>query len=721
MIMKNIIACTLFLALLTACGQNSGKREILSLNGIWQIADGSLSTIPSKFERKIRVPGLITMAEPAFINPAPRLADRSVINTDTALFHHLQDPLREAYWYRRTFTLSKEIPATALLKIGKAMFGTKVYLNGQYIGEHLPCFTPGYFDLKKSIRKGENELVIAVGSSRTSIPRDMPDGFDYEKDRYISGIFDNVDLILTGAPFIRNVQVAPDIKSLEARVRVSVQYPDKTVSGNISFIIRETKSGKIAGRKTMESKLAYASADQTVEAVIPINKCRLWSPDDPFLYTLEISTEADESFTRFGMRELRFDPVTHQAELNGKPYFLRGSNITIYRFFEDSLCGTLPWNSDWVRTMHRKFRTDMYWNTLRYCIGFPPEAWYDIADEEGIMIQDEFPIWYGDTNWNRWMKHLNADELAVEFREWMEERWNHPSVVIWDASNETRLCKPYIDSAISAVRKLDLSGRSWDNSYSTTRAENDIFESHPYHYADANFKLRDMAKADIIPGGSNQNNPGTNPVIINEYGWLWLNRNGSTTTLTKQLYENLLGKNSTAEERFTTAARLIAAETEFWRCNRKAAGVLHFTSLGYDRPNGQTSDNWSDLKNLIWEPQFLKYVSKSFAPIGLMLDFWKDSLHGSRLENIPVITINDLDKDWQGEVRVRLSADIAGKTEKTMIDEQTQQISIRAFGQTKLNFSFSAEIKPGRYILEAELMKTPYGNITSTRDFVRSF
>ena len=37
----------------------------------------------------------------------------------------------------------------------------------------------------------------------------------------------------------------------------------------------------------------------------------------------------------------------------------------------------------------------MHWNALRYCIGFPPEMWYRIADEEGILIQDEFPIWGG--------------------------------------------------------------------------------------------------------------------------------------------------------------------------------------------------------------------------------------------------------------------------------------------------------------------------------------
>ena len=46
----------------------------------------------------------------------------------------------------------------------------------------------------------------------------------------------------------------------------------------------------------------------------------------------------------------------------------------------------------------------MHWNSVRYCIGFPPEMWYDIADEEGLLIQDEFPIWY----WDKWPAELDA-------------------------------------------------------------------------------------------------------------------------------------------------------------------------------------------------------------------------------------------------------------------------------------------------------------------------
>ena len=186
--------------------------------------------------------------------------------------------------------------------------------------------------------------------------------------------------------------------------------------------------------------------------------------------------------------------------LNGKPYFLRGTNITLYRFFEDPLCDSLPWNYDWVRRMHKKFKNDMYWNSFRNCIGFPPEEWYNIADEEGFMIQDEFPIWYGGPSWNKWVKKINSEELATEYREWMQERWNHPSVIIWDANNETLLTEPSIDSAIAKVRPLDLSGRSWDNSYSTNRNPGDIYESHPYHFSDPDFKFKDIAKGKYNSG-----------------------------------------------------------------------------------------------------------------------------------------------------------------------------------------------------------------------------
>jgi beta-galactosidase len=713
MLKKGITPLVLFLCLifLFGCSQVPKTRNTISLNGTWQITDGKKDVIPTKFERSIPVPGLITLAQPGFVNPAPQLPDRSAIDKSIELFYHQIDSLRETYWYHRTFTVDQNIPEIALLKVGKAMFGTRVYLNGKYVGEHLPCFTPGYFDLKKSIQKGENDLIIAVGSCRNSMPQNIPDGFDYEKVRYISGIFDNVDLILSGTPYIQNIQVAPEIRKNSARIQAILNNTGKASSSKVSFVIKEEKTGIIAGEFTTEKISLNANSEKTIDIEIPIRDCKFWSPDAPFLYSLEVSTNADSYKTRFGMREIRFDSISHKAVLNGKPYFLRGTNITLYRFFEDPECGSLPWNYDWVRKMHQKFKKDMFANSFRNCIGFPPEEWYNIADEEGFLIQDEFPIWYGAPKWNKWTKNLNSDELATEYKEWMQERWNHPSVMIWDASNETQLSKPSIDSAILKVRPLDLSGRIWDNSYGVVRSGNYIYESHPYHFSNPDFKFKDIAKATSIPQGNEFDNPGNQPVIINEYGWLWLNRDGSTTTLTTKLYENLLGKNSTADSRRKLYAQYIAAETEFWRCHRNSAGVLHFTGLGYARSNGQTCDNWIDLQNLTWEPYFLAYMHDAFAPVGLMIDFWDDTMETGIKNEIPVITINDLEKEWKGKIRLRILKN------ETAVLENSQDITITPYGQTKLSFSIKPNLEKGKYVLEVSLIDTPFGTVKSIRNF----
>jgi len=102
----------------------AGPRRVISLDGNWEIAEGSMDSIPKTFEHKVPVPGLVDMAEPPFADVGKK-SDK-----------------REAFWYHRTFTVKGTIPEVALLKIHKAKYGTRVFLNGKLIGDHLPCFTP---------------------------------------------------------------------------------------------------------------------------------------------------------------------------------------------------------------------------------------------------------------------------------------------------------------------------------------------------------------------------------------------------------------------------------------------------------------------------------------------------------------------------------------------------------------------------------------------------
>ena len=673
-------------------------RRIVRLDGTWQIAEGSMEQVPDSFGHTVPVPGLADMAEPP-------LEDVGV---------NEKDERREAFWYRRSFVLEGPLPAVARLKVHKAKFGTRVLLNGQLVGDHLPCFTPGVFDVRKHL-KGDgqtNELIIRVGSSRASVPKSIPDGHDFEKVRYLPGIYDSVDLILSGSPCIERVQTVPDLKNKAVRVVATLKHVGKPTDFALCCRVREATGDKVVGEAAAEPVHFEDGQQQDVELTIPIAGCRLWSPEDPFLYRLETTTGADTLPVRFGMRTFRFDPVTKLAILNGKPYPMRGTNVCIFRFFEDPARGDRPWRKEWVRRLHRVFKI-MHWNSIRYCIGFPPEQWYDIADELGFLIQDEFPMWY---SYHRWPPELKSDVLVEQYTEWMQERWNHPCVVMWDAQNETR--GDETGKAIRQVRGLDLSDRPWDNGYGLPARPGDTFEAHPYPFysplvkpdlpqdswerVPSKFRLADFVKFPKAPGtlefkASAEHNKGNNPIIINEYGWLWLNRDGSPTTLTKTTYDVWLGPEATANQRRELWNRYLAAMTEYWRSHRKVAGILHFCGLAYSRPTGQTSDHFLDIEKLTLEPNFVKYVRDAFAPVGLMIDHWEEEIPAEQGGDLTVAIINDLEVPWEGTVRLHITRD--GKTTA----ENSQWCRVAPAGREVVTVKNALPTNPGAYQLMAEI------------------
>ncbi len=545
------------LATAAAADQEAVRRRTILLDGDWQVAQGAMDKMPDRFDRTVPVPGLVDLAQPEF----------KLVGFKEGL------KLRQAFWYRRTFRLDGPVPAVARLKINKAKYGTRVFLNGQHVGDHLPCFTPAWFDVREHLRGdgAENELLIRVGAYRTSVPRSVPDGWDFEKYRYIPGIYDSVQLILSGTPHIVRVQTVPDIERSRVRVVAWLANAGPAADVVLRLNICEASSGKPAGSATAGPVHIERGGKAKLDTFVSIRNCRLWSPADPFLYRLEACTGQDTLSVRFGMRTFRFDPKSRCAILNGKPYPLRGTNVCVYRFFEDEARGDLPWRKDWVRKLHEKFRS-MHWEAIRYCIGFPPQLWYDVADELGFLIQDEFPIWYlAPKNsfgvW--WPKELTADELASEYAAWMQERWNHPCVVIWDAQNETA-SGGVTAEAIRRVRRLDLSDRPWDNGWEPPVAPTDMLESHPYIFSQLwhakrmeQHPIRRLAKGQLPWVFADRQNKLPNAIVINEYGWLWLTRDGQPTSLTGNIYRLLLGPDSpqaVVPGGSWTAARVAPAE-----------------------------------------------------------------------------------------------------------------------------------------------------------------
>ena len=681
-----IIFAIILISIFTCAVSASTTRKVISLDGNWQIAQGDLSdTIPTSFPSMIPVPGLADMARPAFTEVG------------------FDSPQRKAFWYRRTFRTFAPQGQVAILKVTKAQFGTKVWLNGTPIGEHLACFTPGYFDLTDAIRYGEeNTLVIRIGAYRNSVPPSIPTNTDYEQQKWIPGIYDSVTLTFMDSLYIKSVQVAPHISDGTAVAQTVLNNTLKPTEANVNLSVREWKSGKPASAVVTKKVKALGFGETTVMSTVKIQNQHLWSPEDPFLYVLRCEVGRDVVETRFGMREFRYDTKTNLPMLNGKPYYLRGTDFCMFRFFEDPIRGGLPWNRQWVRKLLTMPKDILHWNSARVCIAPFPEFWYDIADETGWLLQDEFPIWGFKQEWSQ-------SELETQFKEWLTERWNHPSVAVWDACNET--LEPRTGQLISAVRDMDLSKRPWDDGYSEPNRPGDATEFHPY----STIPLW-TGEGWTIAGLDNPLDPPMGlrkpPVILNEYDALWMQRNGKPTPIFEKFYADRVGPNATPDERRELQAHIGAAVSEYWRATRKAAGVQWFCYLTYSRPQGVTCDNFIDLRSLTMSPQFVDYMSNAFSPLGVMLnDTEPDVLQGST-RSYRVIITNDLYTPQSGKLNLILSDLHNGKVLRSV----SSTFSVKTLGQSVYMMKMRLPDVTGAYRLTAEIKPVNGGRVISRRN-----
>jgi hypothetical protein len=451
---------------------------IVSLDGEWDIAEGNRHQRPAQFSAKVPVPGLVTSAMPKY---------KAVGE---------ENNIREVYWYRKKFKIAGSIPALARLKIFKSMFGTTVFLNGHEVGESELNFTPLYFNLTSFLKGNnqENELLVRVGAHISAVSDSVVTGGDPERHRYPPGIYDHVQILLSDDAYVLRTQVVPDINS--ESIKVVIDFAAEKTVGQISgltAVVYNYNTGKQVGLVAIKSGIIRPGKENKVTINIALNDCKLWTPSTPNLYVLHLSNKDYSYSARFGMRTFTVDSAyTNRALLNNKPCYIRGTNFSIHRFFEDSLSEHLSWDPQWVRQLFQRF-TKMEMNGVRFVFSPAPELWYEIADEEGMMIFDEYAIWYAYQpqvgsvakeaadpykKWSIWPKNLSTRQLIREYTAWMQDRWNHPSVIVWDAQNET--WAQQTGEAIKAVRKLDLSNRIWDNGWSPPVDAGDMREAHPY-------------------------------------------------------------------------------------------------------------------------------------------------------------------------------------------------------------------------------------------------
>lgn len=630
-------------------------RKKISLIGSWELQPGGKESFPPKWDYEVQVPALVDCAEPKY-------------NWQTYDYH----------CYRKTFRVDElsqyEI---VVLTIEQAMFGTEIWLNGKHIGGDIACYTSQEYICTDALLYGqENELLVRVGS-REKLPPESAVGKDQEREIFIPGIWGDVYINLSGSPRVKLVQVIPHINSHQAEVKITIEnYLASNKEVKIVGKICEKKS------KTKRSDIITANAQGTahseagVTLLISIDYMRLWSPEYPFLYEVEITIEegdkvVDQVFTTFGMREFKISGSDFY--LNGKQIFLRGGNIAFHRFLEDPDRGLLPWNYEWIKKILVDIPKAHNFNFFRNHLGQMYNRWYDIADEYGILIQNE---------WQFWTTSGTKEQITKEFTRWLQDNWNHPSIIIWDPINESSddIVQKEI---VPKMKELDPT-RPWESV--------DFIEQHPYIYS-LGPVLNDRKFGFTVSLEEIEHS--STPSVVNEFLWWWLDKNFQPTSLTKDVIKRWLGTDYTQEELITHQSFLAQELVELFRRMRVRA-IQPFVYLSNnDGPTG----HWfaGNIKDLQPKP-ILEILKNAFSPFGLSLELWDRHFFINEERTIRLYIFNDHYDLQKGQILYGIT-DGEGK----WVWKKNEDVSVESSSCVEHPIVFRIPSEPGTFHIRSEL------------------
>ncbi len=715
--MKRVIFCMLLISIFGFLSRTYGQEEpriIINLNGDWSFEQTKDAFPPETYTRKCQVPGLIHLARPridqyeVFFNRP----ERSVSDQSHNLMNMDYEP--KYSWYKRSI----HVPAglnqkEAVITIKKAQYVTQVYVNGMDVGQSMACYTPVEFNITQALQYGkENEILIRVGD-RAWLPSQAAGSTDKEKIHYLPGIWDDVILSFTEKLRINRALVLPSVarKEINCKIQLRSYYPPQMEYGDpmfdscqvlISIVDPETNQTIGASKLKTQAKRDNIAI---IEGKIPLEDFIPWSPDRPKLYVARLSLVKDEKIQdmveyKFGMRD--FTRKGKYFYLNDEKTYLRGTNITLQRFFEDPDCAGLAWDRRWVKKLLADIPKELDWNAMRICVGIVPDFWYDIADEYGIMFQNE---------WFYWQNHGWDNEVRNEYTDWVWSDGNHPSIVIWDAINEN--WDPFIGNILIPELKILDPTRIWDAGYMTSQEMilDEMDEPHPYRSGwgamvseniDKYLKDNPYWLGDLNDWPKNMQRflDASATQLVNEYGWIWLWRDGQPAKLTKNLYDYVLGEQATARQRREMQAYWLQLETEWLRSERSFAGILSFCYLANNY--GYTGD-WfiGDIKELQEGPT-LKWFRHCFAPQAVFIDladqrYMDNGKYYTPGEKVSfnLVGINDLKEKSTGNIKMEI-LDKSG-TSKILFSEG---IEIEGMGKTYFPSIINMPDKNGGYLLK---------------------
>ncbi len=368
-------------------------------------------------------------------------------------------------WYRKSFSVNeKESGKRYFLYFEGVSSYATVYVNGKKIGSHAGGRTTFTLDATDALKFGVQN-VLAVKADHPAMICDLPwvcggcsSEWGFSEGTQPMGIYRPVHLVVTDEvrvePFGVHIWNDSTVSEQSARLFFETEIKNHGVQSRQIQIIQRLidEKGRAVAQQQLSEILAAGAQKTIKQQFAEIQHPTLWSIENPYLYTLvteikENNRVIDREETPYGIRWIKWDVKgknpTNRFYLNGKPVLINGTAEyehlmgRSHAFTDQEVAARV---SQVKASGYNAFRDAHQPHNLQY-----QKAW----DESGILFWTQFSahIWYDSPQFRNNFKQLLTD--------WVKERRNSPSVILWGLQNESSLPESFARECTDLICKLD--------------------------------------------------------------------------------------------------------------------------------------------------------------------------------------------------------------------------------------------------------------------------
>ena len=352
--------------------------------------------------------------------------------------------------YVKTFRLPAGMRGKRLfVSFQGAESGLAVWLNGKYIGFSGDSFTPHEFELTDALADGENKLACRVYRWCAGSWLEDQDFLRF------SGLYREVFLYAVPEAHIRDLTWTAEPDADMSRGIMKWTAKTEAPAGS-RFCLRLKRDGE-----TVAEASAETGGETETRGTLEVENVRLWSAEDPFLYTVEAEMVSPAGETEF----LRLKAGFRRIEIRNSVILVNGTRVVFKGVNRHDFCGETG-----RAVTAEKIRRDLILmkrnniNAVRTSHYPNSGELYRLCDELGLYVIDENNM-ESHGMWDMYWNGRTDKVFPGDFHEWepllldrvrsmIGRDRNHPCVLIWSCGNES-LSGTVILAMSNEIRRLD--------------------------------------------------------------------------------------------------------------------------------------------------------------------------------------------------------------------------------------------------------------------------